>query len=489
MTEVVSGPNVNYRPRRRERRGSFSKVLTALTRALGSRGDTPPLRVVFEESLRRVIPMRSIQLRESASQRMGQTDGVVGAEFIALDVPGGDALSHGTLEATFDRGCGIGEWDLDILGAAAHIGALVLEIERGRSRSARAGVPALSRPRRDGAAPLIGSTTAMKVLRSKIERVAETDFTILLEGESGVGKELVARQIHELSRRRNGPFVAINCAALVETLLEAELFGIEERTATGVRGRRGKFEHADGGTLFLDEVSDLSLSAQAKLLRAIQDLAVERVGGTGTHRVDIRIVAATNRSLLGLVERKLFRPDLYYRLSGVDIRVPALRERRADIIELARYFLERHRAMRRLHLSAAAADALLAYDWPGNVRELERLIERAVALTGTEVIELDDLPPGVRGDEVTALIPSLARRDSLRAWGSRYVRLVLERAQGNKREACRVLDISYHTLQAYLRYPIDAGTDAPEGMGDAGGGSLDPSVPPDVDGPTCAVEV
>src|SRR5262249_11740217 len=151
------------------------------------------------------------------------------------------------------------------------------------------------------------------------------DFTILLEGESGVGKELVAHQIHELSRRRTGPFVAINCAALVETLLEAELFGIEDRTATGVRGRRGKFEAADGGTLFLDEVSDLSPSAQAKLLRAIQDLSVERVGGSGTHRVDTRIVAATNRRLSDLVAAKAFRPDLYYRLSGVDIYVPPLR--------------------------------------------------------------------------------------------------------------------------------------------------------------------
>src|SRR5678816_2477850 len=143
-----------------------------------------------------------------------------------------------------------------------------------------------------------------------------------IAGESGTGKELVAPQIHEVSRRRAGPFVAVNCAALVETLLEAELFGIEERTATGVRGRRGKFEIAEGGTLFLDEVSDLSLSAQAKLLRAIQDLSVERVGGQGTHRVDIRIVAATNRSLASLVEQRLFRPDLFYRLSGVDIRVP-----------------------------------------------------------------------------------------------------------------------------------------------------------------------
>src|SRR5207253_3485811 len=138
--------------------------------------------------------------------------------------------------------------------------------------------------------------------------------------------------IHELSPRRQGPFVAIDCAALVETLLEAELFGIEERTATGVRGRRGKFEYADSGTLFLDEVSDLSLSAQAKLLRAIQDLTVERVGGHASHRVDIRIVAATNRSLSGLVDRQLFRGDLFYRLSGVDVRVPTLRERRADVL-------------------------------------------------------------------------------------------------------------------------------------------------------------
>jgi transcriptional regulator with PAS, ATPase and Fis domain len=294
----------------------------------------------------------------------------------------------------------------------------------------------------------------MQSLRVKIERVATTDFTVLLEGESGVGKELVARQIHDLSSRRNGPFVAINCAALVETLLEAELFGIEERTATGVRGRRGKFEHAQGGTLFLDEVSDLSLSAQAKLLRAIQDLSVERVGGKEVHRVDLRIIAATNRSLAALVERQLFRPDLFYRLSGVDVRVPALRERRDDIFELARYFLERHRATRSLRLSAAAGDALVAYDWPGNVRELERLIEGVVALAQSEVIELDDLPPAVRGDVATALMSALERNETMRAWGSRYARLVLDRCRGNKRGAARALGISYHTLVAYLKYPV-----------------------------------
>ena len=165
----------------------------------------------------------------------------------------------------------------------------------------------------------------MESLRERVERVALTDFTVLIAGESGTGKELVAHQIHDLSRRRAGPFVAVNCAAVVETLLEAELFGIEDRTATGVRGRRGKFEHADAGTLFLDEVSDLALSAQAKLLRAIQDLAVERVGGTGVRRINTRIVVATNRPLSDLVARGLFRADLYYRLSGVDILVPPRR--------------------------------------------------------------------------------------------------------------------------------------------------------------------
>jgi len=443
----------SYTPRQRDRRGALSELLAALTRALDSRQDISLMRGAFEATLGRIIPVRSVHLREIGSRWASRSDGA-GPESVALDVPGADPSSQGLLEVTFDPGSRLAEWDCQILGTAAHVGALVLEIERSRLQLSRAGSLNPNRLRRDGAAPLIGSTDVMQTLRSEIERVAATDFTILLDGESGVGKELVARQIHELSRRRNGPFVAINCAALVETLLEAELFGIEERTATGVRGRRGKFEVAEGGTLFLDEVSDLSLSAQAKLLRAIQDLAVERVGGHGSHRVDIRIVAATNRSLASLVEQRLFRPDLFYRLSGVDIRVPTLRERRPDILELALYFLERHRATRSLRLSPGAADALMTHDWPGNVRELERLMERAVALADADVIELDDLPTTVRGDYATTLGPSLRRNDSIRAWASRYARLVLDRCQGNKREACRVLDISYHTLQSYLRFPV-----------------------------------
>ena len=306
--------------------------------------------------------------------------------------------------------------------------------------------------RRDGAAPLIGSSAVMRAVRDRVERVAATDFTVLIDGESGTGKELVARQIHDLSGRRRGPFVAVNCAALVETLLEAELFGIEERTATGVRGRRGKFECAEGGTMFLDEVADLSPQAQAKLLRAIQDLAVERVGGHGLHRVNTRIVAATNKKLGGLVDAGLFRADLFYRLAGIEVHVPPLRDRREDILELAVYFLERHRDSRRLQLSRSAADALMTYEWPGNVRELQRMIERIVALASGSTIEVDDLPVQLHAAYNDVLLPSVMRNDTLRAWGSRYVRLVLERSGSNKRKACRALGISYHTLQAYLRY-------------------------------------
>ncbi|HSK09014.1 MAG TPA: sigma-54 dependent transcriptional regulator [Vicinamibacterales bacterium] len=302
---------------------------------------------------------------------------------------------------------------------------------------------------------LIGSSPAMRRLREHIRRVARTSFTVLIEGESGTGKELVARQIHAFSPRRHGPFVAVNCAAIVDSLLEAELFGIEDRTATGVRGRRGKFEHAHGGTLFLDEVSDLAPAAQAKLLRVIQDPTVERVGGHSSRRVDARIVVATNRSLKGLAVQGLFREDLYYRLSGLEVRVPPLRTRREDIGELAAHFLARFRGGRVQGFTKAAEEALHAYDWPGNVRELERLVEGGVALARSSWITLEDLPPAVRGDYADVLLPSLVRDDTMRAWGSRYARLVLDRCAGNKRLACRVLDISYHTLQSYLRYGTD----------------------------------
>jgi transcriptional regulator with PAS, ATPase and Fis domain len=300
---------------------------------------------------------------------------------------------------------------------------------------------------------LVGISTAMEEVRARVARIACTDFTVLIEGESGVGKELVAREIHATSGRRRGPFIAVNCAALVESLVEAELFGIEDRTATGVRGRRGRFELADGGTLFLDEVADLSSSAQAKLLRVLQDMAVERVGGAAPRQVDVRVIAATNRSLEGEVHGGRFRLDLYYRLAGVEIVIAPLRERREDIAPLASHFLDLHRSARHLVLSGPALDALIVYDWPGNVRQLARVLERAVALAPGPDVAVDDLPADVRkhsGD--LRLAETTGRDDSLRAWCSRYVRVVLERCQGNKRRACEVLDISYHKLQAHLDY-------------------------------------
>ena len=319
---------------------------------------------------------------------------------------------------------------------------------------------------------LVGRSRAMQELRGQIARVATTHFTVLIEGESGAGKELVARELHASSPRRHGPFVAVNCAAIVETLLEAELFGIEERIATGVRGRRGKFEQADGGTLFLDEVADLSAVAQAKLLRVLQDLSVERVGGHESREVDARVIAATNRSLHTQVASGLFRADLFYRLAGVEIHVPPLRARREDVQMLAEHILERHRSTRLLTVSPSAVEALVSHDWPGNVRQLERVIERAVALAAGPVIHTLDLPEEITKAyrSVIATIPE--RDESLRAWSSRYVRLVLDRCDGNKRRACDVLNISFHTLQAHLGY-----ASAPEALAERPAGAREAIVP------------
>lgn len=331
------------------------------------------------------------------------------------------------------------------LRLAASVATLVLEAEGGGTTALRtAGMPEPS-PRL-----LVGDSDAIRALHRRIERVAPTDFVVVIEGESGSGKELVARQLHRQSRRSDGPFVAVNCAALVETLLEAELFGIEERTATGVRGRRGKFEVADMGTLFLDEVSDLSTAAQAKLLRAIQDLTIERVGGHGTRQVDVRIIVATNRNLASQVENGQFRRDLFHRLNGIEIQVPPLRARPDDVPVLAEHFLGRLRSRPPYRLSTEARDALASYSWPGNVRELERVLERAVTLSDSPEVGLGALPPHIAQPYRRVLVPSFERGDSLRAWASRYVRLVLARHRNNKRQACRVLGISYHTLESHL---------------------------------------
>ncbi|MBA2301725.1 MAG: sigma 54-interacting transcriptional regulator [Acidobacteria bacterium] len=417
-------------------------LLAAVTSGLSVAREPRLLRARFEEELRMLVHARSICVRDCPPDAPPRPD------VVSFDVPSAPWGTPAWLEAIFDPAQRVDDWQRRTLSVGAHVACLLVQIEYASGR--------WGRPRKgDGAAPLIGSGAPIRAVRERIERVAATDFTVLIEGESGTGKELVARQIHELGRRRKGPFVAINCAAIVESLIEAELFGIEDRTATGVRGRRGKFESAHEGTLFLDEVSDLSPAAQAKLLRAIQDLTVERVGGGTARRVDTRIIVATNRPLSSMVEQGKFRLDLFYRLNGIDVQVPPLRQRREDIMELARYFLDRYRTVRPLSVSIGAADALLAYDWPGNVRELERVIERAVALNSSNSVELEDLPPALLGGYGDVLLPSVRANESMRAWGSRYARLVLERCANNKRRACRELGISYHTLQGYLKFRPD----------------------------------
>jgi transcriptional regulator with PAS, ATPase and Fis domain len=434
--------------RRADRRVGIDTLVRGVAADLLKATNRRSLAMLLTERLATLTRVKSVRLNEICGGMPPRSlQPIRIRDYVAYSVPVREEGRQVMLEAAFDGRVGPDDWTCQLLEGAASLAAILLETER------LATTPApLTSAERDGAAPLIGSSEIMRLLRERVERVANTNFTVLIEGESGVGKELVARQIHDLGPRRGGPFVAINCAALVETLIEAELFGIEERTATGVRGRRGKFEYADGGTLFLDEVSDLSMAAQAKLLRVIQDLSVERVGGSGPRQVNARIVAATNRPLADLVDRGLFRTDLFYRLSGVEIRVPALRQRKGDILELAQYFLARHEGRGRLTITPAALDALIAYDWAGNVRELERMIEGAIATAESRQIRVDDLPVSLRGDYAEHLVPAFQRADTMRAWGSRYARYVLEKNGGNKRQACKALDISYHTLNAYLRH-------------------------------------
>jgi len=428
-------------------RGEDDLVVGSLTRAI-------------EEALRRHLPVRWIRVRPLASHVPADAAGdPLRGAVLRVPVPARSTKGGWMFEVGLPIGHAVSPVERHTVARAAAIWELATQLSR-RSEPGPSGLWRQSAVR-DGAAPLIGRSPAMRELRDRMERVAGADVTVLIEGESGSGKELVARQIHELSTRSRGPFVAVNCAAIVESLLEAELFGIEDRTATGVRGRRGKFEHASGGTLFLDEIADLSPSAQAKLLRAIQESAIERVGSNATHRVDIRLVVATNRCLGDRVTEGAFRADLFYRLGGVDLFVPPLRTRRDDVVELAEYFLARHGGSRQLGLAPEVIEAMQTYPWPGNVRELEHMMEAVVVLARGNRVELSDLPHSVRGTYAGILEPSLAVRDSLRRWGSRYVHLVWQRCGHNKREACRVLDISYHTLQVYLRAHLQDIGEAP----------------------------
>jgi len=246
---------------------------------------------------------------------------------------------------------------------------------------------------------IVGISDAMKGVFDIVRRVAATEATVLVTGESGTGKELIARAIHNGSDRRDRPFVTLNCAAIPENLLESELFGHVKGAFTGaIKDRTGKFEAADGGTLFLDEVGELPVELQPKLLRALQEREIEPVGGT-SRRVDVRLVAATNRDLEAEMASGAFREDLYYRLAVIPVHLPSLRERRSDIPLLVRHFLEKHAPNKRLVLAQDALALIASYDWPGNVRELENVVERMIILRKSDRLDKEDIPPKVRRRE------------------------------------------------------------------------------------------
>jgi DNA-binding NtrC family response regulator len=314
---------------------------------------------------------------------------------------------------------------------------------------------------------LVGCSLPMKDLYNLVERVSASEATVLVAGESGTGKELIARELHTRSRRKEGPFLAINCAALPETLLESELFGYEPGAFTGAEKRKlGLFERARGGTLFLDEVGEMTAAMQAKLLRALQEREVQRLGGGEPVKIDVRLVAATNRDLKEEVFAKGgFRKDLYYRLAVVPITVPPLRERREDIPLLASHFLQHHARRNQKEVAEISVDAMVLlsyYAWPGNVRELENLVERLVTLARGRVIGVDDLPEEIRGlahkgGAAVEADVSLSLKEAKQDFERRYMEQLLRRVRGNVSEAARSAQVDrpyfYKKIKKYRIEP------------------------------------
>ncbi len=302
---------------------------------------------------------------------------------------------------------------------------------------------------------VVGRSEAMLQVYKTAARVAATDATVLIEGESGTGKELVARAIHATSPRAARPFVAVDCGAIAEGVLESELFGHARGAFTGAQAtRRGLFEEADHGTLFLDEIGDVGPNLQARLLRALQEGTIRRVGTNEPIAVDVRVVAASNRDLSQAVKEGRFREDLFYRLNVVTLRLPPLRERREDIALLAEHFAAKHGRAEGATLSPAARDLLVAYDWPGNVRELENVVARALALNPSGVILPDDLPEHVRAAQRAPPAQgggaATAERPTLDELERRYAAQVLQETGGNKTRAAEILGIDRKTLYRLL---------------------------------------
>jgi transcriptional regulator with PAS, ATPase and Fis domain len=397
------------------------------------------------DALRAWCPLRSLQVDRGSPGRAAST--VVGLSTLTFRFPPGMGVP-GRLTAVFEPGYRPDPWTHQWLEGVTAVVAL-----SARADLLRPLAPPDRRVLQAGRAPsrLIGRSLAMGVVWDRIHRYATVDDSVLVVGASGTGKELIAREIHSLSARARGPFLPVNCGALVSSLLETELFGVESGTATGVRGHRGAFEEARGGSLFLDEVAELSAKGQVSLLRVLQERAVTPVGGHRLVPVDVRIIAATNQALDAAVADGGFREDLLYRLRVLPLLVPPLRERDQDVLELAEAFLAEHARPVAHVLDPAAATLLRRCDWPGNVRQLESVIHLVCVLADEARIDAS-----VMQTALTQL--GAGPRDELRSMASmprevaaRHVVEVLRECGGNKTRACARLRISRGTLRRYLR--------------------------------------
>ena len=405
----------------------------------------PPNAILAEGAVKQVVGSReAAQIRDLLIAPMISGDAIVGMIGV------GGKEERGAARGSFV------EDDLRFLSSLAAIGAAAIENTRNYHRLdvIRESLEDENRNlkqrmlREYSDRLMVGDSPKMQRVIDLVARVADSQANVLIRGESGTGKEMVARLIHGNSPRKDGPFVAINCAALPETLLEAELFGIERGVATGVEARPGRFELARGGTVFLDEIGDIPLTLQAKLLRVLQEREIEKLGGRRRIPIDVRILSATHRGLEGMIESGEFRQDLYYRLKVVEIVLPPLRDRREDIPKLVRFFLEKYgkrEGLRDVRITQDALQKLMRYPFPGNVRELENLIEGALALTTDPVIDTRDLllpesASTANADVLTEDLPSLEDLEH------RYVARVLAHTKGNISKAAKILGIDRKTL-------------------------------------------
>jgi len=308
---------------------------------------------------------------------------------------------------------------------------------------------------------IIGGSGPVRQMYEQMAQVAATNTTVLIRGESGTGKELVAHAVHYNSPRANKPFIKVSCAALPDSLIESELFGYERGAFTGAESRKkGRFEMAEGGTLFLDEIGDINLSTQVKLLRVLQEREFERLGSTDTVKINVRLIAATNKDMEKALAAGTFREDLYYRLNVFTIFVPPLRERKADLLVLVDHFIEKfsreHRkAVKRI--STPAIDMLMSYHWPGNVRELENTLERAVLMCDTQVIHGHHLPPSLQTAEASGTVTRVSLSDAVAGFEKDLIQDALKTTRGNRAKAARLLDTTERVLNYKVRkYAIDA---------------------------------